>query len=173
MKASTSHLFLPLAWTFALTGLLIAGLAVAAEPTTPAAAAENTENSEATIAQETTDGGEVPQPPMAGLRVVIDPETGQAIIPPPAERRQMVLTPEMQNALSQSSAGLNQVVLPDGTAFVRLQGRFQNLLFATVDEEGQIKVDHALPDGTTVEAEERVGADQAEAANTKSEVIHD
>lgn len=61
----------------------------------------------------------------------------------------MVMTPEMQNALSRSSEGLNQVILPDGTAFVRLQGRFQNLLFLSVDEDGTVAVDHALPDSLT------------------------
>ncbi len=126
---------------FVLTGLLtVGGLGtVAAEtPSTPPASAAVPESTPPPAAA-------APAPPMTGLRAFIDPETGELIEPPLAAKGQLTLSPETQAALSQSSAGLSQVVLPDGTAFVRLEGRFQSMVFATVDAAGQVTISHRPP----------------------------
>lgn len=150
MKASTIQLSLLLAWAIAVTLLLVTGAAVADEP---AATGDEPETATETTAVTSENSEAAPAPAMSGLRVTIDPETGQMVVPPPADRRKMALSPAMQNAFSQSDEGLPTVVLPDGTVMVNLQGRFRNLLFATVDAEGQLKVGHEVPEEIEVSDE--------------------
>lgn len=147
MKVSTIHLPMLLIWTLGVIAVLVTGAAIAEEPAATAETA--TETSAASVEEPET----APAPAMSGLRVMIDPETGQMVVPPAAERHKMALSPAMQNALSRSDEGLPTVVLPDGTVMVNLQGRFQNLLFATVDAEGQLKIGHEIPEGIEVSDE--------------------
>ena len=140
-------------WAVALIALALAGMAVAQEPEPiEDAVAEDAVVEDAAAAIDSQEDGnstETEPPaamPVSSVRIEIDPETGQAVVPPPAKRRQMVLTPDMQNALNQSSEGLNKVVLPNGVSYVNLQGRFLNLAFATVGKDGTVKIDHDLPE---------------------------
>ncbi|MEO8276837.1 MAG: hypothetical protein ABI639_11510 [Thermoanaerobaculia bacterium] len=53
--------------------------------------------------------------------------------------------PELAAALSTSSDGLVEEQLPDGGVVVRLEGRFQSVMFATLDGKGELNVAHRLP----------------------------
>ena len=77
------------------------------------------------------------------LKVYIDPETGEFITPeeaeaPPEER----LTPSA--AYSTSHEGLEErpSPVPGGGTMVDLKGRFQSPLTATIDSNGDIKIEH-------------------------------
>lgn len=77
------------------------------------------------------------------LTVYIDPETGEFITPeeaeaPPEER----LTPSA--AYSTSHEGLEErpSPVPGGGTMVDLKGRFQSPLTATIDSNGDIKIEH-------------------------------
>lgn len=59
----------------------------------------------------------------AGMRVAIDPETGD-LVPMPADGLAREFS--MDRALSRSSAGLVEEIQPDGSVRVNLQGRFQS-----------------------------------------------
>ncbi len=55
-----------------------------------------------------------------GLLYYRDPETGELTVPPPHIARAL-----QQDAINFSDAGLELVVLPDGTKMIDLQGRYQ------------------------------------------------
>ncbi len=78
-----------------------------------------------------------------GLRAYVDPQTG-ALVVPPAKDRALELSPALSRAFSTSDEGLVEVILPDGTAMVRLGGRFMSATFATVGEDGKVRVGHDL-----------------------------
>ena len=48
------------------------------------------------------------------------------------------LTPELQNAMSRSAEGLIETVHPDGSVSIDLQGRFQSVSVARLDEKGRV-----------------------------------
>lgn len=81
-----------------------------------------------------------PTPPLggAGVRVAIDPATGELGLPSPEQAR--LLGAAEEAALSRSSVGLHQVYLPDGTVMIDLQGRFMDYLVARVDASGKLRV---------------------------------
>ena len=72
----------------------------------------------------------------AAMRVAIDPETG---VLGPDNNPAKALDSEMQNMLSRSSAGLEEIVHPDGHVSVHLQGRFMSASVARIDENGKLK----------------------------------
>ena len=82
-------------------------------------------------------------PKASASRAHIDPETGK-LVPPPAHRAPGPLAsdPELGEAFSTSSAGLYEVVNPDGSVTVRLQGRFQSGVFARIGPDGKLIVAH-------------------------------
>ena len=80
--------------------------------------------------------GAAPSPGQAGMRVAIEPETGELTVPSP--QQQKLMEQELQEALSRSDVGLYEEVLPDGTVKVNLQGRFQNASIAVIDDDGNL-----------------------------------
>lgn len=93
--------------------------------------------------------------PGSGQTAIIDPITGQLVEPPPTDRpdeRTVIfesiedqlqsLQAEQEAALSASGEDLTEEVLPDGSAIIDLQGRFQSPLFAVVNPQGKVIIDH-------------------------------
>jgi len=75
----------------------------------------------------------------AGYMVYLDPATGK-LTDTPQGTAPIEIDAELRNALSTSSEGLVQVPGPiPGGVFVRLQGRFQNVMFAAVDSNGRVQ----------------------------------
>lgn len=85
-------------------------------------------------------------PGEAGLRAYINPETGKvevsSIPQTPAYKN---LDPATREALRRDSDDLEQVVHPDGSVSVNLEGRFQNTSVAHIGKDGKtyICTDHA------------------------------
>ncbi len=80
--------------------------------------------------------------PIAGLRVVIDPETGRLRAPPADETRQLAL-PRPGSAAADS---LKVEESKDGTLTVRLGGLFLKAAAARVTADGEVAVQHdAVP----------------------------
>lgn len=81
-------------------------------------------------------------PGAAGMRVYVDPESGQLIgpdrLPPQA------LSPLEQAMLRRDAEGLTEQSLPNGAVVVDLGGRFRNLAVATVDAEGRARTTHCV-----------------------------
>lgn len=80
----------------------------------------------------------------AGMKVYVDPTTGQLSHQPPANQPSMTLSPAEQNAFSRSGQGLVQVpnAGPGGGVKLDLQGRFQSPLIATVGPDGRVQMKH-------------------------------
>ena len=125
--------------TFARTVLAVAcGLALAASASgldTPEPRTPSSVGAAATASPRTAPG--------PGLVAVVDASqesqlTGDALL---AE-------PDLAAAFSTSAEGLFEEVLPDGSVMVRLQGRFQNVLVATVTPEGRVTTSHRPLPGT-------------------------
>ncbi len=70
----------------------------------------------------------------AGQTVAIDPQTGKLRPPTPEEVRQ--LTAGLKNMLSRSDQGLTVVTHPNGAESVDLQGRFQSVTLAKINQDG-------------------------------------
>ena len=77
--------------------------------------------------------------PGAGMRIYLDPTTGQ-FSPEPVGPRPMEVPESLRNALSTSSQGLvsEESPYPGGGVMLRLGGRFQCAAVATVDEKGAV-----------------------------------
>ena len=133
-----------------LTGLLVAGtcLVLTARPASPG---ESQLAPDGTT--QTGSGGSVPLQPgdkPAGPRgapdimIHIDPKTGTLVREPVPGVRPLVLTPAERNAFDTSDQGLVEAPssVPGGGVTLDLQGRFQSPLFATIDAEGRVKVEH-------------------------------
>ena len=73
-----------------------------------------------------------------GLRVVIDPETGEIITRPPRHRAEPISAP-LANALSRSTEGLRVFDLPNGGKGVHLKGRFQHVLVVRAKPDGSFE----------------------------------
>ncbi len=84
----------------------------------------------------------------AGMRVRIDPDTGQ-FKNPSADAPPTKLPPAHANAFSTSSRGLSQQPspTPGGGVMVDVQGRFLSPLTATLSPEGKLTIQH-LPSQT-------------------------
>lgn len=76
----------------------------------------------------------------AGRRVYVDPKTGRPSSVPPSGPPGLSRLPEVANPLSTSSDGLREVPVatPGGGVMVDLQGRFRNMVTATVRADGTV-----------------------------------
>lgn len=82
----------------------------------------------------------------SGMRIHIDPQTGQLTREAPAAVPPQ-LSPREENAFSTSHQGLVETLspVPGGGVIVDLQGRFQSPLSATVDPTGKVTIQHLHP----------------------------
>jgi hypothetical protein len=99
----------------------------------------------------------------SGYMIHIDPATGQLVDRAPGTVP-VVFDEALQNALSTSSEGLVEVASPveGGGTMIDLQGRFQNTMVSTVDENGVLQAPciSGLPDsGSTDESGSGEGGD--------------
>lgn len=83
-------------------------------------------------------------PGTAALRAAIDPETGQLVTGPEATRlsgagSDKQADAELEQMLSRSDAGLQQVHRPDGTVSVNLEGRFMSASVARIGADGKVE----------------------------------
>lgn len=76
----------------------------------------------------------------AGLRVYIDPETGEILdeIPPEAQE-QLERRARERYPLNYSHEGLESVTLPDGSVRLDLQGRFRSFQAVRRNEYGELE----------------------------------
>jgi hypothetical protein len=79
----------------------------------------------------------------------VDLATGMLVEPSAADMATFALAPEIQNALNMSSDGLREVSLPKGGYMVKLQGRFQSTLVATIGPDGKLRMGHPIALPTT------------------------
>lgn len=94
-----------------------------------------TETSPGAVPVAGNDGIEM-APGHAGMRVSIDPDTGELGMPTPEQQKAM--DDDLREMLSRSADGLQPEVLPDGSVRVDLQGRFQSVSVASIDAAGQL-----------------------------------
>lgn len=132
----------------ALLGLAGATLCVAAVVTIVAISAPPESNAPREIDFST--------PGTAAMRAAIDPETGQLVTGPAAERlaetgADKQAYAELEEMLSQSGAGLQEVHLPDGTVSMNLQGRFMSASVARIGADGKVET-LCADDAATAEA---------------------
>lgn len=73
---------------------------------------------------------------VAGRNVEVDPQTGQIKPLTPQEAKQ--LAEGLKVMLNRSTEGLVQVQEPDGSVSMDLQGRFQNVAVAKVNQDGSV-----------------------------------
>lgn len=76
-------------------------------------------------------------PPVAaaGLVAYIDPATG-GLTSTPTEEQRAALRAALAALVNESDAGLSEVMLPDGTVVMDLQGRFQEAVVVQVAPDG-------------------------------------
>ena len=74
--------------------------------------------------------------------IYIDPQTGAILNEPAPGTVPFQVTPELQNALSTSHQGLVETPTAGGGVKVDLQGRFQSPLAATIDANGNLRIQH-------------------------------
>jgi hypothetical protein len=125
-------------WVVLATGLLAAAVAaafpcVAAQPETAPSKAEPAGEARpaATVAAEAPAGASA-----AGMLAFRDPVTGK--LRPPTEAELEAIRPQLEALFNQSSEGLEEIVLDDGSVGVDLQGRFQTAVVAVVNEDGTV-----------------------------------
>jgi len=83
----------------------------------------------------------------AGLIIYIDPETGRPTSTP-TEAQRAAMQSALTELLNYSDEGLVEVVMPDGSVVMDLQGRFQSTLIVQVAPDGtqHFKQVGAVPD---------------------------
>ncbi len=81
-------------------------------------------------------GAQDPVPGSAAMRARINPETGGLEVS--AGLRDLTLDPTTSQALRRDTEGLIPVYHPDGSVSVDLQGRFQSVSVARLDEKGRV-----------------------------------
>jgi len=83
----------------------------------------------------------------AGLIIYIDPETGRPTSTP-TEAQRAAMQSALAELLNYSDEGLVEVVMPDGSVVMDLQGRFQSTLIVQVAPDGtqHFKQVGAVPD---------------------------
>ena len=90
------------------------------------------------IAVEATDDPQVLNTGEAGMRVYIDPATGEFLQGPPHPLVTEAVK-DINDPFSTSSEGLQQVPAPvGGGVMVDLKGRFQQTVTATIDDSGKV-----------------------------------
>ena len=128
-----------------LIGLLalVAWLVMAVQPAFPE------EGQSASLGQtQTGSNAGASQPPAAvpkgaaGMIIYIDPQTGAILNEPAPGTVPLQLTPKLQNALSTSHQGLVETPAAGGGVKIDLQGRFQSPLAATIDANGNLRIQH-------------------------------
>jgi hypothetical protein len=128
-----------------LIGLLalVAWLVMAVQPAFPE------EGQSASLGQtQTGSNAGASQPPAAvpkgatGMIIYIDPQTGAILNEPAPGTVPLQLTPKLQNALSTSHQGLVETPAAGGGIKINLQGRFQSPLAATIDANGNLRIQH-------------------------------
>jgi hypothetical protein len=77
-------------------------------------------------------------PGEAALRATINPETGQIEVT--AAPSKTMLDAETQQALRRDTEGVQQTFHANGAVSVNLQGRFQSVSVARIDENGKLVV---------------------------------
>lgn len=84
-------------------------------------------------------GSGTESPGTAGMRAYLDPETGELVVGvlPASE---IELDADTQNALRRDTEGLKIVQHADGSVSMDLDGRFQNVSVARIDENGVVTV---------------------------------
>ena len=87
---------------------------------------------------------EEPPSGAAGMKVFIDPQSGNILSEPVPGAEPLELTPQELNARSTSDQNLVEVPspVPGGGVGVNLQGRFQSPLIGTIDANGHAKIQH-------------------------------
>lgn len=78
-------------------------------------------------------------PGSAGMKAYLDPETGELTVGV-APAGDIDLDADTQNALRRDDEGLSVVRSADGTLSMDLQGRFQNVSVARIDENGKVTI---------------------------------
>jgi len=92
-----------------------------------------------------------------GQLAFIDLATGKLVEPSKADAAALARSPEVQNSLDQSSRGLVEEPVPGNRGYrVKLQGRFQSALVATIGPDGKLLVGHPV---LVPEAASKAGAD--------------
>jgi hypothetical protein len=79
----------------------------------------------------------VPLPGEAAMQAYIDPQTGELTTSAFATAKSA--DAELEAMLSRSTEGLHEVVYPDGSVGVNLQGRFQRASVAIVGADGRLR----------------------------------
>ena len=108
--------------------LLVAAPGTAAEPDPQAQPAE--------ASTPATQAAPVAAAPAAGMLAFRDPVTGQ--LRPPTADELDAIRPQLEALFNQSSEGLEQIEMPDGSVMVDLQGRFASAVVATVAADGTV-----------------------------------
>lgn len=76
----------------------------------------------------------------AGLRVYIDPETGEILDEIPPEARERIERQARERyPLNYSHEGLESVTLPDGSVRLDLQGRFRSFQAVRRNDDGELE----------------------------------
>jgi len=114
---------------FAAAAAFVAVTATAAEP-------EARDASRRVADPQTADAGYEPLPLGVGLRVFIDPATGQFRKPTAAELS--AIAAQAAASKNKSIEGLVVEHRPDGSKYVNLQGRFMHSMRASVNADGSI-----------------------------------
>jgi len=78
-------------------------------------------------------------PGAGGFLAYIDPQTGRLLSEPPEGAPALGLSQKELEMLSRSTLGLSEELLPGGGYMVRLRGRFQSFVVASVGEDGLVK----------------------------------
>jgi hypothetical protein len=92
--------------------------------------------SDAIVSASKVNATETYAPGQAALRATINPETGDIDVG--VMRAEGPLDPDTENALRRDTEGLKEVVHPDGSVSVNLQGRFQSVMVTHFDEDGNL-----------------------------------
>lgn len=146
------HLFPRLLLVAAL--VLIAPPGSADEPATGTAESPEAPTSqERSTVSESTDGTTAAPEGEAGLRAVIDPETGEFIVPPPAMQEELRHAFEALQVRGLDIGDMEQRVRPDGTVMAPLGTRFITPLMVTVDHDGNLHYSHGPQLGTAPETD--------------------
>jgi hypothetical protein len=137
MRTETIH-----GWTRkvlgAACGLALAGVAAAAavdaanQPATAPPAPSTTQTASLGAAP-----AETPRSGKAAGLIAVLPGGAE-----PPESATLLADPELAAAFSTSAEGLFEETLPDGSVRVRLEGRFQSVLVATVTPSGRVTASH-------------------------------